>query len=64
MRKLELKKIVETMKDVAKMKKVAPKADAPKVAPSAPGVRVRDMRQEAMDQGAHGSQDYFKENQV
>ena len=55
MKKLELKKILEAMKPVKEVKKVQ---DTPK-----DGIRVRDMRQEAMDMGSVGANDYFKENQ-
>ena len=62
--KINPKKIVEAMKEAAKLAKSKPPVK-PEVKPVAQpqGIRVRDMRQEAMDLGAHGSE-AFKEGQV
>ena len=62
--KINPKKIVEAMKEAAKLakaKKPEPKVESKPVAPPS-GIRVRDMRQEAMDLGSHGSE-AFKEGQ-
>lgn len=56
MRKLDIKKIVEAMKPAKDVKKVV---TVSKTAPSGP--RVRDMRQEAMDMGSHGANEFFKD---
>lgn len=59
MKKLDLKKIVEAMKPVkdAKAKPESPIISRVKSG----GVRVRDMRQEAIDGGSHGAHEYFKD---
>ena len=61
MKKLDINKIVEKMKEGVKGAKVAPK-ESPNISKvKDAGVRVRDMRQEAMDLGAHSARDYFYE---
>lgn len=63
MKKLDVKKIVDAMKAASKSKKEVVKSPTiNKVASS--GVRVRDMRQESMDIGAHGAHEYFSDKGV
>lgn len=57
MKKLELNKIVEKLKEGAKEAKKASKTPFNPVIPTGP--RVRDMRQEAMDMGSHGAKEMF-----
>ena len=60
--KLKINNILDKLKEGIKQAK-KPKQEKELIPP--PGsIRVRDMRQEAMDQGAHGAGEYFKENQV
>ena len=61
MRKLDLKKIVEAMKPVKEIKKAPESPSILKVKDG--GVRVRDMRQEAIDVGSHVAADYFKDTE-
>ena len=62
MRKLDIKKIVEAMKPVKVIKKAPDSPSITKVKEQ--GIRVRDMRQEAIDIGSHGASDYFQEEGV
>lgn len=59
----KIKSGVKTEKVVSKIKSVEPKFPFnPPFKPQVkPGLRERDMRQEAMDMGAHGAKDYFGE---
>lgn len=61
MKKLDLKKIVEAMKPVKEVKKV----ESPSISKvKEQGIRVRDMRQDAMDMNSHGAGEIFKDGQV
>lgn len=57
--KLDAKKVIDAMKAAVKDSKkvLPPKTPFNPVVKSGP--RERDMRQEAKDMGAHGSQEYF-----
>lgn len=64
MKKLDINKIVEKMKEGTKGMNAAPK-ESPNISKVKDGgVRVRDMRQEAMDLGAHSAKDYFYEQGI
>lgn len=60
MKKLELNKIVEKLKEGTKEVKPKPKAETKLTFDNH---RVRDMRQEAMDMGSHGSKEFFTPNE-
>lgn len=67
MARMQTDKIVEAMKQAAKatkkpVSKEPVKPFNPVIKPE--GIKVRDMRQEAMDQGSHGAKEFFKEGQV
>lgn len=60
MRKLDIKKIVESMKPVKNVKKPIPTVKDARA--EIGGVRIRDMRQESKDIGSYGASEYFKED--
>ena len=57
MKKLDINRIVEKLKEGTKQAK--PKEPFNPAIKSE--IRIRDMRQEAMDQGSHGAKEYFGE---
>ena len=62
--KLDVQAIISSLKEGVKQVKVEKGKTVlfnPSIKPS--GTKIRDMRQEAMDLGSHGS-DVFKEGQV
>lgn len=63
--KLKIDKIVEKMKEgIKEVKAKTPFNPAikpnQKIEPTGP--KIRDMRQEAMEQGSHGASEYFGDN--
>lgn len=68
MAKLKIDDIVAKMKEG--VKGLTPKKPqgtpvvAKPVQPTTSGIRVRDMRQEAREQGSHGAEEYFGKDQV
>ena len=62
MKKLDIKKIVESMRPVKDIKK--PEATKVVNTKSPLGHNVRDMRQEAKDLGSYGASEYFGDSKT
>ena len=61
MRKLDIKKIVESMKPVKNIKKIPPIKSASEMID---GVRVRDMRRESRDLGSYQADEFFGDSKT
>ena len=61
--KLKVDKIVEAMKIAAKEAKSKTPFNPAIKSNDIKGINVRDMRQEAMEQGSHGASEYFGEKE-
>lgn len=61
MKKLDISKIVEKLKEGTKEAKKIKTPFNPAIKPTH---RERDMRQEAMDMGSHGAKEYFGTKEV
>ena len=64
MAKLKINDIIAKMKEGAKSATPKKAEGTPMVTKPSGGIRIRDMRQEAREQGSHGSEEYFGKDQV